>query len=78
MRSLMCIAAVLIACTGAGCTATKALYQTNEQLIAGLAGSVTGPACTQAVSGLQPGEAKPACTGLTACAAAICASPQGK
>lgn len=72
------LSCVAVAALLSGCTATKALYQSNEQLLAGLAGSVTGPACAAAVSGLQPGEAAPACKGLSACAAAICASPQGK
>ena len=77
MKALLMIAMVIGLLGVAGCTATKALYQSNEQLLAGLAGSVTGPACASAVSGLQPGEAAPACGGLTACAVAICATPQG-
>ena len=76
MKQLL-IAALAI--TGlSGCTAVKATYQSNSELVAGIAASVTGPACAEAVGGLKPGEAKPACAALSACAQAICATPQGQ
>lgn len=77
MRSLIFSLTLL---GGAGCSGTtviKSLYLTNAELIAAIGASVSGPACGQAVSGLKPGEAVPACQTLMACTEAICASPAG-
>ena len=73
MTRMVVILLILAASCGAtGCTAVKALYQSNEQLLAGLAGKVSAPACAKVGASLQPGEAAPICAALSSCATALC------
>lgn len=56
----------------AGCTAIKQPFVSNETTLTALAPLATGPGCTAAVSGLQPGEVGLICAGINGCSAAIC------
>lgn len=63
---------VVLAVALSGCTAVKALYKSNESLVASVASTLSTTGCASAAKSLQPGEAQPACDGLNACAAALC------
>ena len=67
----LCIA--IAAAALSGCTATKALYQSNEQLIAGLGGQVGAAGGAALKQSLQPSEVTAACAGLQPFTASFCA-----
>lgn len=72
MKALL-IAALLVPL--AGCSTLKRFYQSDPNLLATLAQSVTGPACQAAAGSLQPTENAQVCTNLAACSAAFCTVP---
>jgi hypothetical protein len=61
----------------AGCApgvTLKSLYQSNEQILAGLVESAAKAGCGQLATDLA-GEAVPLCSAMTGCAAALCPAP---
>ncbi len=76
MKSLFRFLAVLFLLALAGCSTISSAFKSNEQNLASLAGSVTGPGCAKVASTMQPGECQPISAGLNACTNAfmLCAS----
>ncbi len=68
MRTTILAIAAVIGLSG--CTATKALYTSNQDLLAQLAGEVGQAGCTAGVSKLTASEKAPACAAIVGCAAA--------
>lgn len=55
-----------------GCTATKALYMSNEALLVNLAGQVGAAGCLAAGTKIPPAEQPLVCATLNGCAATLC------